>query len=194
MRDRFDQRQERNLEAQLTGDDVVVRPPLTIVTGLGRRREWPADEKTRIIVESLKPGANVSEVARRNGLSPQHLFGWRREARELFANDRRETRATPAAGDGPLSPSMTRGVATSGTRCAAPAFVPPTFVPVVVTPAPPEPTPPPNGVGAGAIETGAPQTGTIEIVIGASVVRVTGRVDADALQTVVEIVRRLTCS
>ena len=193
MRDRFDQRQERNLEAQLTDDDVVVGPPLTIVARLGRR-EWSADEKTRIIVESLTPGANVSEVARRNGLSPQHLFGWRREARELFADDRRETRATPAAGDGPLSPSMTRGVATSGTRCAAPAFVPPTFVPVVVTPAPPEPTPPPNGVGAGAIETGAPQTGTIEIVIGASVVRVTGRVDADALQTVVEIVRRLTCS
>ena len=194
MRDRFDHTPERNLEAQLTDDDVVVGPRLTIVARLGRRREWPADEKTRIIVESLKPGANVSEVARRNGLSPQHLFGWRREARELFADDRRETRATPAAGDGPLSPSMTRGVATSGTRCAAPAFVPPIFVPIVVTPAPPQPTPPPNGVGAGAIETGAPQTGTIEIVIGASVVRVTGRVDADALQTVVEIVRRLTCS
>ena len=136
----------------------------------------------------------MSEVARRNGLSPQHLFGWRREARDLFAEGRGETRATPAAGDGPLSPSMTRGVATSGTHCAAPAFVPPTFVPVVVTPAPPEPTPPPNGVGAGVIETGAMQTGTIEIVIGAAVVRVAGRVDADALQTVVDIVRRLTCS
>ena len=90
MRDRFDQRQERNLEAQLAGADVVVGPPLAIVTGQGLRREWSADEKTRIIVESLTPGANVSEVARRNGLSPQHLFGWRREARELFANDRRE--------------------------------------------------------------------------------------------------------
>jgi transposase len=32
-------------------------------------------------VESLQPGANVSEVARRNGLSPQQLFGWRREVR-----------------------------------------------------------------------------------------------------------------
>ena len=80
MRDRFDQRQQRNLEAQLTGDDVVVRPPLTIVTGQGLRREWPADEKTRIIVESLTPGANVSEVARRNGLSPQHLAGGARRA------------------------------------------------------------------------------------------------------------------
>jgi RecD/TraA family predicted helicase len=31
-------------------------------------------------MESLEPGANVSEVARRNGLSPQQLFAWRREA------------------------------------------------------------------------------------------------------------------
>ena len=44
------------------------------------------------------------------------------------------------------------------------------------------------------MQTGTIDAGTIEIVIGAAVVRVAGRVDADALQTVVEIVRRLTCS
>jgi transposase len=35
-------------------------------------------------LDSFEPGANVSEVARRNGLSPQQLFAWRREARTLF--------------------------------------------------------------------------------------------------------------
>ena len=29
----------------------------------------------------MAPGAVVSEIARRHGMSPQHLFTWRREAR-----------------------------------------------------------------------------------------------------------------
>lgn len=33
--------------------------------------------------ESFEDGAVVSHVAQRHGLSPQQLFGWRREIREL---------------------------------------------------------------------------------------------------------------
>ena len=33
------------------------------------------------MAESYGPGAVVSEVARRHGLSPQQLFGWRKAAR-----------------------------------------------------------------------------------------------------------------
>ena len=33
------------------------------------------------MAESYAPGAVVSEVARRHGISPQHLFVWRRAAR-----------------------------------------------------------------------------------------------------------------
>jgi transposase-like protein len=57
---------------------------IELITGAARRRQWSSDEKARIVVESLRPGANVSEVARRNGLSPQQLFGWRRKAHALF--------------------------------------------------------------------------------------------------------------
>jgi transposase len=54
---------------------------LEVITGTGRRRRFSEDDKARIIEETLVPGAVVSDVARRHGLSPQQLFTWRREAR-----------------------------------------------------------------------------------------------------------------
>ena len=54
---------------------------LEVITGTGRRRRFSADDKARIIEETLVPGAVVSDVARRHGLSPQQLFTWRRQAR-----------------------------------------------------------------------------------------------------------------
>jgi hypothetical protein len=50
---------------------------LEVITGVGGRRRWSADEKARIQEEATAPGAVVSKVARRNGMSPQHLFTWR---------------------------------------------------------------------------------------------------------------------
>ena len=88
MSDRFDHTLEHKLETKADGADerpALVRR-LELITGTGRRRPWSSDDKIAIIVESLVPGANVSAVARRHGLSPQQLFGWRREARELFCD------------------------------------------------------------------------------------------------------------
>lgn len=62
-------------------DDEPVRR-LEIFTGSGRRREWLPEEKARIVAESYEVGATVSAVARRNALSPQQLFAWRRAARQ----------------------------------------------------------------------------------------------------------------
>ncbi len=66
--------------------DHMLEPPrpvrrLEVITGAGGRRRWSADEKARILEEAMAPGAVVSEVARRNGMSPQHLFTWLRQAR-----------------------------------------------------------------------------------------------------------------
>jgi len=44
------------------------------------RRNWPDDTKARIVEEALAPDVNVSAVARRLGISPSQLFGWRRKA------------------------------------------------------------------------------------------------------------------
>ena len=52
-----------------------------IVTGPGRRRRWSAEEKARIVAETLVLGARVSELARRWQVCPQQVFGWRRQAR-----------------------------------------------------------------------------------------------------------------
>jgi len=57
-----------------------------VITGTGRRRRFSEDYKAQIIEETLAPGAVVSEVARRHGLSPQQLFGWRRQARQPAAD------------------------------------------------------------------------------------------------------------
>jgi transposase len=52
-----------------------------ILTGAARRRRWSADQKARIVAETLEPGARVAEVARRWQLCSQQVFGWRRAAR-----------------------------------------------------------------------------------------------------------------
>ena len=44
------------------------------------RRRWSAQAKMALIEETLKPDANVSAIARQAGISPAHLFGWRRKA------------------------------------------------------------------------------------------------------------------
>ncbi|RWI92576.1 MAG: IS66 family insertion sequence element accessory protein TnpB, partial [Mesorhizobium sp.] len=44
------------------------------------RRRWSAEAKARLVEESLKPGANVSAIARQAGLASSQLFGWRRTA------------------------------------------------------------------------------------------------------------------
>src|SRR5690242_11061218 len=50
---------------------------IEVLTGPGRRRRWSAEEKARIVAETLEPGASVSEVARRWQVCPQQVFGRR---------------------------------------------------------------------------------------------------------------------
>jgi transposase len=66
-----------------------------VITGGRRRQNWTADEKARIIAESLEPEANISEVARRNGVSRGLLNVWRRQARELAMASRLEGMFAP---------------------------------------------------------------------------------------------------
>lgn len=56
-----------------------------VLTGPGRRRKWSEDDKARIVAETTRPGAVVTEVARRWQVSPQQVFDWRRQARRALA-------------------------------------------------------------------------------------------------------------
>jgi transposase len=44
------------------------------------RRRWSTQAKMALVEETLKPGANVSAIARQAGIAPAQLFGWRRKA------------------------------------------------------------------------------------------------------------------
>ena len=83
---------------------------LEVITGTGRRRHFSEDFKAGIVEETLVPGAVVSEVARRNGLTPQQVFTWRRQARERTASEAEAPKFVPAVVDlvGPRRPSRGR--------------------------------------------------------------------------------------
>jgi transposase len=41
---------------------------------------WTAEQKVKILAEALEPGATVSAVAQRNGVSRSQLYAWKRQA------------------------------------------------------------------------------------------------------------------
>jgi transposase len=81
-----------------------------VTSGGARRRRWSKADKARIVRESLEPGALVSEVAQRHGLTRWQLYEWRRKAR--------------AAGDQARPAQSKRNGSTSKPVEGLPAFAP----------------------------------------------------------------------
>jgi transposase len=46
---------------------------------VGERRRWSDEFKTKAVTAALELGDNVSALARRSGISPSQLFGWRQD-------------------------------------------------------------------------------------------------------------------
>ena len=96
-----------------TVGNAITKPVhrLEVFTGAGRRRTWSDEDKARIVAEIVASGESVSAVARRHGLSPQQLFGWRRElqASQTALSHAEELQFVPAVLDvTPSSPSVRR--------------------------------------------------------------------------------------
>lgn len=176
MSDRFDHKLEHKLESKPAEGDAGPRSVrrIELITGTERRRRWSSDDKLRMVVESFEPGANVSEVARRHGLSPQQLFAWRREVRAMSGQST-EVAAAPAA------PAMVCKARREIPGPRRPGEHAPAFAQVVIAAgSPPSATPAPKGNVSGAIE----------IMIGDTTVRVIGPVASEAITAVLRAVRR----
>lgn len=72
---------------------------LEVFTGSGRRRRWSTEDKARIVAETETSGDSICAVARRHGLSPQQVFGWRRQLREAADGGSAELQFVPAVID-----------------------------------------------------------------------------------------------
>ena len=82
---------------------------LEVITGTGRRRQFSEDFKAGIIEETLVPGAVVSEVARRHGLTPQQVFTWRRQVRRPEVGEAEAPKFVPAVVEVTLPARRSRG-------------------------------------------------------------------------------------
>jgi len=52
---------------------------MEIITGGGRRRRWPDEDKLRVLEEAAQPGVRLADVARRHDILPQQIRRWRRQ-------------------------------------------------------------------------------------------------------------------
>jgi transposase len=64
-----------------TGAGTVASERVEIVTRGEGRRSYSAEEKVRLVAETLRPGETVTAVSRRHGICTSLLHRWRRAAR-----------------------------------------------------------------------------------------------------------------
>jgi transposase len=53
-----------------------------VFSAIQRRRRYSVDQKLAVLAEAAQPGMSISFVARRHGISPSLVFGWRRRMTE----------------------------------------------------------------------------------------------------------------
>ena len=50
-----------------------------IISTVERWRQWPTEEKLRIMSEALAPGATIAAIADRHGVCRSQLYAWPRQ-------------------------------------------------------------------------------------------------------------------
>lgn len=59
-----------------------------------KRRKWTPEQKLRIVLESLQSENKTAEICRREGLSPNQIYDWRKKllgsAQAIFAAQDRD--------------------------------------------------------------------------------------------------------
>ena len=67
------------------------------------RRSWSSKEKLRIVLRGLESGVEVSELCRREGISPTQFYNWKSQllgsAESVFGDRRTKGNGQPAKQD-----------------------------------------------------------------------------------------------
>ena len=82
---------------------------LKVIIGVGRRRRWSDEDKTRIVAESLDRTTTVSAVARRYGLHASQLLVWRQQLAAPAAHEALEFMPVVVAEGGAATPAEMAG-------------------------------------------------------------------------------------
>ncbi len=156
-------RSDRDDVSDVISDDTKPVPSRRgdVLAGPERRRRWAMAEKLAIVKESFADGAVVSHVAQRHGLSPQQLFGWQREIRELVLC-KPELEGTGVANDIDFVPVAVANVPSAATLAASERAA-----------------------------DAASSPATIEIELPGAKIRLSGTVDAKALTAVLKALKVL---
>ncbi len=82
-------------DVHLDGSPIGTVSRLEVIEGPTGRRVRSEAERARIVAESLLPGAQVSEVARKHGATRWQIYDWRRRFRQRGALPSREAPDRP---------------------------------------------------------------------------------------------------
>ena len=58
-----------------------------VLSGIQRRRRYTLDQKMAVLAEAAQRGMSISYIARKHGIAPSLLFGWRRRMTEAVRAD-----------------------------------------------------------------------------------------------------------
>ncbi|MCA1458829.1 transposase [Bradyrhizobium sp. BRP22] len=91
-------------DVHLDSSSVGADSRLEVLEGPSERRVRSEAERARIVAESLLPGAQVAEVARRHGATRWQIYDWRRRFRQRgeLHRARLRGRRSPLVVEGPL--------------------------------------------------------------------------------------------
>ena len=145
------------LDARQEGDSYR---RVEVITGERRRQRWTGEKKARIVAESFEEDANISEVARRNGVARGLLTVWRRQV------------AAAAAGKAPSFVPIQIGAESGGGTAGESARVSPALTTPLEIAAPP-----------------AKACGVVEIEVSGARIRVEPGVELATLSTVLSALR-----
>jgi transposase len=73
------------LRTRLTPSDTPMpntADRVEVFSGVQRRRRYSLDRKLAVLAVASQPGMSISFIARKQGISPSLLFGWRRRITE----------------------------------------------------------------------------------------------------------------